>query len=144
MLREKGIKFTKQKQSVLNVLLKTDIHLSVWEIHEKLKGEPVSIATIYRSLKVFNEAGIVKEIYINGKSCYELKMFSGKPLNIHFTCRKCNRVIDINSKKTDVEYIKLNRIIEQENDIEIFDSNIMFTGLCGSCKKERDGDCERT
>jgi len=137
IVREKGLKFTKQKESVLQVMLNSDIHLNAWEIHEKLNGESVSIATIYRSLKTFNEAGIIKEININGKNYYELKMFSGKPLHIHFKCRKCSKVIDIDSKKVDVEYIKLNRIVEQENNIEIFDSNIMFTGLCSSCKSQR-------
>ena len=70
-----------------------------------------------------------------------MKLFSGKPMHIHFICQKCNKIFDINSKKIDAEYLKLNIKIEKDNDLEIYDSNIMFIGLCSSCKNSR-GDNE--
>jgi len=133
----KGVKFTKQKQLVLKVLIDSEIHLSAEEIHSRLKGQSVSMATVYRSLKAFNDAGIVKEIYAGGTGYYELKMFSGNPFHIHFQCNKCGKIIDIDSRKIDFEYLKLNSRIEKDNNLEIYDSNIMFKGLCSDCKKDR-------
>lgn len=65
-----------------------------------------------------------------------MKIFSKKPLHIHFKCFRCNSIIDIDSKDVDVEYIKLNKKIEEENNIDIYDSNILFIGLCNKCREE--------
>lgn len=136
IVESKGHLFTRQKQSILKVLMESDIHLSAAEIQKKLQEEPASIATVYRSLKVFIEAGIIREINIDGTGYYEMKLFSGKPMHIHFMCQKCNKIFDIDSKKSDAEYLKLNMKIEKDNDLEIYDSNIVFVGICSTCKSE--------
>jgi len=137
IIESKGYLFTRQKRSILQLLIEADIHLSAAEIQKKLYEEPASIATVYRSLKVFIEADIIREINVDGTGYYEMKLFSGKPMHIHFICQKCNKIFDINSKKIDAEYLKLNMKIEKDNDLEIYDSNIMFIGLCSSCKNSR-------
>jgi len=136
VIESKGHLFTRQKQSLLQLLIESDIHLSAAEIQKNLKEDPTSIATIYRSLKVFSEAGIIREINADGTGYYEMKLFSGKPMHIHFRCQKCNKIIDIDSKKIDAEYLKLNMKIEKDNELEIYDSNIVFVGICSSCKSE--------
>ncbi|EKO1911321.1 transcriptional repressor [Clostridium botulinum] len=96
----------------------------------------IGIATIYRNLKIFERLGIVKELNINGVNYYEMKIFSGKPLHIHFKCLKCNSIIDIDNSKLDLEYLKLSRFMEHSEDLEIHDANILFLGLCSRCKEE--------
>lgn len=136
IIESKGYKFTKQKQCILELLIKSNIHLNAEEIYKNLKANAVSLTTVYRSLKIFSEANIVKDINVNGTCYYEMKIFSGKPLHIHFKCYKCNNIIDINSQRFNLEYLKLNNKIEEENNLEIYDSNIMFIGLCGRCREE--------
>ena len=135
ILARDGHKFTKERQLVLNIVLGSKIHLSVKEIYEKIKSENIGLATVYRTLKLFNQLGIVKEININGASFYEMKIFSGNPLHIHFKCEKCNSIIDVYSENINFDYIKLNSKIEAENHIEINDADIMFTGLCSKCRE---------
>lgn len=136
ILETKGYKFTLGKQIILKTILDNKTHLNAKEIYEKIKEKNIGLATVYRALKVFNQLGIVKEININGTSYYEMKIFSGKPLHIHFKCYKCNRIIDIDSQNLNYDYLKLNRKIEEENDLEIYDSNIMFLGLCNKCREK--------
>ncbi|MHC6178885.1 transcriptional repressor [Clostridium sp. JNZ X4-2] len=81
---------------------------------------------MYRALKIFNELGIVKEINVNGISYYEMKIFSKKPLHMHFKCFNCNSIIDIDSQSLNFDYLRLNKKLEAENDLEIYDLNIMF------------------
>ncbi len=78
----------------------------------------------------------MKELNINAVNYYEMKLFSGKPLHIHFKCLKCNSIIDIDNNKLDLEYLKLNRSIEHSEDLQIRDANILFLGLCSRCKEE--------
>ncbi|MFZ7119633.1 MAG: Fur family transcriptional regulator [Eubacteriaceae bacterium] len=135
LLEINGYEFTLQKRLVLRTLLENKTHLNAKEIYEKIKHNNIGIATVYRAVNTFTELGIVKEININGKSYYEMKIFSGNPLHIHFKCYKCNTIIDINSDKVNIEYLKLNKIIEDENNLEIHDINITFDGLCSKCKE---------
>lgn len=73
---------------------------------------------------------------INGVNYYEMKIFSGKLLHIHFKCLKCNSIIDIDNSKLDLEYLKLSRFMEHSEDLEIHDANILFLRLCSRCKEE--------
>ncbi|MGV8982915.1 Fur family transcriptional regulator [Clostridium sp.] len=135
LLKKNSYEFTIQKQVILRTILDNETHLNAKEIYEKVKDKNIGLATVYRALKVFNELGIVKEININRISYYEMKIFSGKPLHIHFKCYKCNSIIDIDSQRLNVDYLKLNKKIETENNLEIYDSNIMFIGLCSKCRR---------
>lgn len=138
IMEKGGYKFTKCKRIVLEAVLDSKTHLNVKEIYEKAreKEDNIGLATVYRALKAFNKLSIVKEINISGISYYEIKIFSKKPLHIHFKCIKCNSIIDIDSHGLNFDYLKLNKKIEEENNLEIYDSNIMFVGLCSSCREE--------
>lgn len=136
IIKQNGYKFTRQKELILQTLIKSNIHLSAEEIYSEVKGSSVSLTTVYRALKVFRDVQILKEINIDGINFFEMKIFSRKPLHIHFKCQKCNSIIDINSQKFDLDYLKLSNKIALENSLEIYDSNIMFLGLCSKCREE--------
>jgi Fur family transcriptional regulator, ferric uptake regulator len=134
-IQKKGYKFTSQKRIILEELFKSEIHLTAHEIHDNIKNKNVGLATIYRAMNLFTKIGIVKEINVDGISYYELKMYSKKPLHVHFQCIKCNSIIDVDNNNTELKYLKLNKEIEVSENVEIFDANIMLIGLCSKCKE---------
>ncbi|WP_368488754.1 Fur family transcriptional regulator [Clostridium sp. BJN0013] len=134
LIKNNGYEFTIQKRILLLEMINANTHLSVKQIYERIKDKNIGLATIYRSLKIFNELGIVKKINIDDINYYEIKIFSGKPLHIHFKCNKCNSIIDVDNFDLDLSYIKLNKKIEEKNNLEIYDVDIMLTGLCSKCK----------
>ncbi|WP_347460559.1 transcriptional repressor [Clostridium sp. DMHC 10] len=107
LLEKNGYKFTMGKRIVLKTILDSKTHLNVKEIYERIKEYQIGLATVYRAIKVFNKLGIVKEININGISYYEMKIFSGKPLHIHFKCFKCNSIIDLDSQSLNFDLSKV-------------------------------------
>lgn len=139
LIKKHGYKFTMQKRIILLAIINSKTHVSVKEIYDEVKEEKIGITTIYRSLKVFNRLGIVKEINVDGTNYYEIKIFSGNPLHIHFKCSKCDSIIDIDDKYLNLEYIKLNKRIEEKNNLEVADLNIMLIGICSKCKEDIDG-----
>jgi Fe2+ or Zn2+ uptake regulation protein len=56
-----------------------------------------------------------------------MKIFSGKPLHIHFKCSKCDSIIDIDDKLINLEYIKLNKVVEEIGNVEVNDVDIVLT-----------------
>ena len=131
-----GYHFTHQKKLILETLLKSQIHLNVENINDILKQDKIGIATIYRGLNQFTELGITKELNINGTSFYELKIFGQKPLHIHFKCNECGDLIDIDNNEINLEYINLSNKIEEDNNIEITDTDILLRGICSKCKEK--------
>lgn len=136
IIEENGFKFTNQKKLILEVLLDSDLHLNVDEINDMLKKYSIGIATIYRGLNQFTELGITKELNIDGTNFYELKMFGKKPLHIHFKCNNCEELIDIDDNDLNIEFINLSHYIEDNNDLEILDTDILFKGICNNCKEK--------
>ena len=65
-LRDHGVLPTSQRLEVASVLLSRPQHLSADQIIEKLQlaGSGVSKATVYNTLKLFSETGLVKEINV--------------------------------------------------------------------------------
>ncbi len=137
IIEKNGYKFTSQKQTILKTIIESKEHLNAKELHDEIKTENIGLATVYRNLKEFHELGILKEINIDGVSYYEMKMFSGEPFHIHLRCYECDNLIDIESREFNLEYLKLIKKIEKSNNIEIYDSDIMFIGLCSKCKENK-------
>ncbi|MBU3114508.1 Fur family transcriptional regulator [Clostridium lacusfryxellense] len=136
VLEKKGYKLTTKKQIILRTIFDNKIHQTSKQIYEKVKANNIALTTVYRALTIFKELGIVKEIDINRISYYEMKIISENPIHIHFQCHKCNNIIDINSNSSNVEYLNSSKKIEMDNNFQIYDSNIIFVGLCSKCKEK--------
>ncbi len=135
ILLRNGIKNTRQKEKILVELMQASSHLMAEEIHQRIKKEKISLATVYRSLRLFESLGIVKEIPMDGVNYYELKIYSKKPLHIHFKCSNCKVILDIDDTDINLDYIKLN----QKREIEVKDVNITLFGLCEKCRAKLHG-----
>ena len=71
---EKGLRLTDQRKLVAKVMSESENHPDVDELHKKVikLDSKVSIATVYRTVKLFEEAGIVsKHDFKGNKSRYE-------------------------------------------------------------------------
>ena len=134
IIEREYLKFTIQKQLILEALLSSKEHMTINELHDKLKVNNIGIATLYRNLDSFKNLGIITEINVEGKAYYEMKIFGRKPIHIHFKCTNCGKIMDIEDNKLYHEYLKLNRLIE-ERDLLIYDSVFTFKGICSDCKK---------
>lgn len=134
LVEKKGFRLTKQRKLILEQFFITKEHLTAEDIYHRLKEANIGLATVYRNVKIFTSLGIIKEVVVDGVSYYELKIYSKKPLHLHFQCISCNDIMDINEREVALEYIKLNKAIENRNDLEIYDVNIMLVGLCNKCR----------
>ena len=72
--KEKGVRLTEQRKLIAKVMSGSANHPDVDELHKKVGkfDSKISIATVYRTVKLFEEAGIVsKHDFKGNKSRYE-------------------------------------------------------------------------
>ena len=70
----KGVRLTDQRRLIANVMSTSNDHPDVDELHKKVNkiDKKISIATVYRTVKLFEEFGIVeKHDFKGGKARYE-------------------------------------------------------------------------
>ena len=71
---KKGVRLTDQRKLIAKVMSESDDHPDVDELHKKVSklDAKISIATVYRTVKLFEEAGIVSKHDFKGtKARYE-------------------------------------------------------------------------
>jgi Fur family ferric uptake transcriptional regulator len=95
------------------------------------KREPrISLATVYRNLKLFKDLGLITERNLGDThSHYEIK---GAADHHHLVCLGCGQIIEFDSpliaKATDK--------IQKENDFDITSIQVKMEGYCSKCKKK--------
>ena len=72
--KEKGVRLTDQRRLIARIISESENHPSVDELHKKVseRDAKISIATVYRTVRLFEEAGIfAKHDFRGNKSRYE-------------------------------------------------------------------------
>ena len=72
--KQRGVRLTEHRKLIAKVMSESESHPDVDELHKKVSkfDSKISIATVYRTMKLFEEAGIVsKHDFKGNKSRYE-------------------------------------------------------------------------
>ena len=132
-LKDVGLKITVPRVRILDILDKTATrHMTAERLYQQLQdaGQPVSLATVYRVLTQFEQAGLLKRSnFESGRSVFELEKGSHHD---HLVCVDCGRVEEF----FDAEIERRQKIIAAERGFELQDHAL---SLYGTCIKE---DCE--
>ncbi len=130
-LKKAGLKNTQPRRRILEIMDKdVNHHMSAEDIYRELieAGEEIGLATVYRVLTQFEEAGlIVRHHFEGGQSVFELD--HGEHHD-HLVCVKCNRVEEF----VDEMIEKRQEEIAKKSGYEITDHSLNIYGICGDCK----------
>ncbi|GAB4535686.1 MAG: transcriptional repressor [Anaerolineae bacterium] len=126
-----GRRLTSQRRLLLEVLTQCDEHLDAEGIYELAKDRDpnISLATVYRTLKVFKEVGIVQERMLDHEGQRHHYEVAAKA-HYHFTCLGCGRVIEFESHLIEQASDELAR----ELDLEVVHTRVHLDGYCTDCK----------
>ncbi len=94
-LRQNGLKNTRQRQVILEAFLASDHHMAVEELLAAVQQRMSSVghATIYRTMKLFTEAGIAHELrFGDGQTRYE-PVIQGEHHD-HLICDECGLIVE--------------------------------------------------
>lgn len=145
ILSDHGYKTTSQRSLIFEILKENENqHLSTEDVYELIKNvnPNIGIATIYRTLQLFEEIGLVyKHNFDDGCSRYEILSShdNGVHQHHHLLCNNCGKIIEV---KEDLMN-SLEEIIEKQYNFEILNHVVKFTGICSQCRYEENENGNR-
>jgi Fur family ferric uptake transcriptional regulator len=126
-IKHSGLKATLPRIKVLEVFQKTaQRHMSAEDVYKMLLagGSDVGLATVYRVLMQFEQAGILSRNHFEaGKAVFELN--EGKHHD-HLVCMDCGRVEEF----FDAEIERRQRTVAQSRGFELQDHSLALYAAC--------------
>ena len=122
--QQKGVRLTDQRKTIAKVLSESKAvygskdHPDVDELHKRVSAldDKISIATVYRTVKLFEESGILmKHDFKDGKARYELNDDHNHLIDI-----KSGNIIEF----TDEEIEKIQKRIAEKHGYKLVDSKL--------------------
>jgi len=130
-LLQKGLKRSGQREVILEALEKSKKHLSVDDIFAVVHNRHPDIgrATVYRTVKVLQDAGLVSELALEGRSRFEIEW--KREHHDHFICESCGSIFEF----VNPEIERLQDESAAEIDFAITRHKHQIFGLCKDCRR---------
>lgn len=131
-LKANKLRITPERFKLLDEVMKGSGHFDADELHSRLrsKGIKVSRATIYNTLDVFLECGLISK-YRFGENHSRYEKAFGRPRHDHLICLSCGDIIEFVNEK-------LNKIQEEvckEKNFKAQNATLQIFGICAKCQK---------
>lgn len=127
--------YSRQRAEILHQLSHHRDHPTADVIYGELrrKDPTISLATVYRNLKVLADIGEIKKIsFVSGADHFDPNV---EP-HYHFVCEKCGRVLDIPMQVVET----LDQKVQAFVDGRIRGHELVFYGTCDECSRKADSD----
>lgn len=126
-----GLKFTPQRRLIAEAFLSQSGHLSTEELYDKVRKQAPSVgqATVYRTLKLFCDAGLAKEVHFgDGMARYETTVDTVH--HDHLICIGCGRQVEF----MDAAIEKLQETLAEQHGFLLTSHHMYLYGVCPACR----------
>jgi len=130
-LENEGLRITKVRFNVVEALTEMDGHFDADSLYfyMRQRGRSASRATVYRTLDLLHDAGIVYRISTEGQALYEVMNIDEH--HDHMFCINCNQIYEFYNKNLE----KLQDKICHENGFKPTRHSLRIWGLCKECQE---------
>lgn len=135
-LKERGIRLTRQRQILLDLIDKSGQHLDAESLYHLARKEDPKLnrVTVYRTLKLLKQGGLVDELdlmhYGGDQHFYETRL---KQEHAHVICLRCGKVEEFFGEPLQ----KLRRQVEDHFGFNILIARTEIGGYCAHCQALR-------
>jgi len=129
-LKKKKMKITSQRKAIIETFLELGGHVSVEDIFYELRKRKknIGLATIYRTLSMLKEAGLVSERdFRDGRTRFEIV----SEHHDHIICQKCGKVVEFRDETIE----KLQEEISKRLGFVLISHRHELMGICEDCRK---------
>jgi len=130
-LRRKRLKVTQERLDVLREIKTIDGHFEAEDLVIRLRqqGKSVSKATVYRTLPLLLESGLVRQSFLTGEKQTYYEHTLGPKRHEHLICTHCGKIIEFTSPQLEealAAVYKECQFLPEKRRIEIY-------GTCAEC-----------
>lgn len=131
MKNVESLGFTKQRQTVLQVIRESDEHLTANEVFENARRllPSISFATVYNSLRYLKDAGYIAEINF-GNAASRFDSLTSR--HDHALCMKCGKLVDMEIELP----TEIVSYAAEFSKFEVESIELTLHGLCPKCSKQ--------
>ena len=126
-LESAGIRGTAQRIAILGFMRENPVHPTAETVYEALRDKvgSLSLTTVYNTLKLFVEHGLVSMLTIDDT----FRCFDGNvEMHAHLMCRNCKKIIDMPMPQ------EIGTFLEEIEDFEADEVQLYVKGICKECK----------
>ncbi|MGU3473338.1 peroxide-responsive transcriptional repressor PerR [Paenibacillus sp. D51F] len=129
-LKASGVRMTPQRHAILGFLMNSMTHPTADEIYKALSPDfpSMSVATIYNNLRLFVEAGLVRELtYGDDSSRFDADLSD----HYHAICKVCGDIVDFEHPPL----MEVEQAASRETGFRVEGHRMEIYGVCTQCAK---------
>jgi len=129
-LKGKGLRWTRQRDVILENFIAAQKHISAQELYELVKksSPEIGYATVYRCLNLFVDVGIAKERRFDEERVrYESAIFADH--HDHLICTECGTIVEFEDERIE----KLQDLIASGHGFAVTNHRLELYGKCPKC-----------
>jgi len=131
-LKEKGFKHTRQRELVLKAIAKAGPHPAAEDIYAAAGELDANLgqATVYRTLKLLVNAGIVQSLAFNQEGPIRYELAAGIRHHDHLICRLCGEIIEVCDDAIEL----LQKRLAESHGYAFEEHRMYLYGICPACQ----------
>lgn len=141
-LAGKNLRVTSQRQAIIDTVFSTDRHFTAEQLLEwsRRRDKSVSRATVYRTLPLLTESGLVKEMDFGKDHMFYDPNYAEHPHHNHIICEECEKIVEFESERIK----QLETEISHRLGFSVKSHRLQITASCeefqklGTCNKKED------
>ncbi len=136
VLKENSLKYTRQREAVLKTLYTHNGHHTPEELLQLIRNDfvdiNIGIATLYRTLALFEESGLAESISFgkDGKK-YEI---GHQHHHDHLVCLECGKIIEFHDDIIESRQLE----VAKKFNFKMSDHTMKIVGICSRCQKKKE------
>jgi Fur family ferric uptake transcriptional regulator len=139
-LATKSLRLTSQRVAIIDTVFNTEEHFTAEQLLEwsRARDRSVSRATVYRTLPLLTESGLVREMDFGKDYKFYDPNYAEHPNHSHIICQDCEKIVEFESDKI----AKIEDEITHQLGFSVKTQRLQITASCeelkrrGTCKKK--------
>jgi Fur family ferric uptake transcriptional regulator len=131
-LSSAGLRMTRQRALILEIIRHR--HLDADEVYRQAREKQprFSLSTVYRTLRMLKEQGLVDELHFGeAHHHYEVKPSAE---HHHLVCLGCGKIVEFECKLSQ----RMQQDLARKQGFEVTGVEINMTGYCSKCRQRRE------
>jgi Fur family transcriptional regulator, ferric uptake regulator len=138
-LARKRLRLTGQRRAIIETVFSTDQHFTAEQLlaWSKRRDKSVSRATVYRTLPLLTESGLVRAVDFGKEHTVYDPNYAERPQHNHIICQDCGKIVEFESDQIE----QLENEITRRLGFSVETHRLQITATCeefrrlGACSK---------